>query len=227
MAKVIFLQACVCPRGGGGLLVPGGVSPIFRGVSNFSGGSPNFQGGLLFFGGVSNFLGGLQIFGEGVSNFLGVSKFFFFFFFSIFFSPNKIFWDVPPSPPETVNARPVRILLECILVCIQTSFVLGNNTRRTRMHSSRMRTGRTVTVFRKLEDPPKIWSRHPPKIWSRHPLPPKIWSRHPPKIWSRHPPRKFGAGTPPKIWSRHPPRKFGAGTPPKIWSRHPPCEQNS
>ena len=68
------------------------------------------------------------------------------------------------------------------------------------MHSSRMRTGRTLTVFRKLETPPK-------------------------KIWSRHPPRKFGADTPsppenleqtpppPKIWSRHPPPKFGAYPP--------------
>ena len=74
----------------------------------------------------------------------------------------------------------------------------------TRMHSSRMRTGRTLTVFRKLETPPKIWSRHPPK-----------------KIWSRHPPRKFGAGTPPKIWSR-PPRKFGAGTPPQNLEQAPP-----
>ena len=100
----------------------------------------------------------------------------------------------------------------------------SQNLDRTRMHSSRMRTGRTLTVFRKLETPPKIWSRHPAP-------PPKIWNRHPPpKIWSRHPPKKFGTCTPPKIWSRHPPRKFGAGTPPKkfgadppkIWSRHPP-----
>ena len=87
------------------------------------------------------------------------------------------------------------------------------------MHSSRMRTGRTVTVFRKLEDPP------PRKFGAG--TPPKIWSRHPPKISEQAPPRKFGAGTPLKIWSRHPP--------PKIWSRHPPgnleqapppCEQN-
>ena len=84
------------------------------------------------------------------------------------------------------------------------------------MHSSRMRTGRTVTVFRKLEPPPKIWSRHPPE---------KI---PPPKIWSRHPPRKIGAGTP-KNWSRHPPkleqappRKIGAGTPPEKLEQAPP-----
>ena len=78
----------------------------------------------------------------------------------------------------------------------------------TRMHSSRMRTGRTLTVFRKLETtPPKIWSRHSP----------------PQKCGADTPPRKFGADTTPaKIWSRHPPRKFGAGTPPKIWSRPTP-----
>ena len=29
--------------------------------------------------------------------------------------------------------------------------------RRTRMHSSRMRTGRTLTVFRKIGDPLKNW----------------------------------------------------------------------
>ena len=53
----------------------------------------------------------------------------------------------------------------------------------TRMHSSRMRTGRTLTVFR----------------W-RAPPPPK----------KRHPPRKFGGTTPPK---KTPPRKFGGTPP--------------
>ena len=77
---------------------------------------------------------------------------------------------------------------------------ISNNKNKTRMHSSRMRTGRTLTVFRKLEEPP------PPENLEQTP-PPEIWSRHPPKIWSRH-------TTPPKIWSRHPPpRKFGADTP--------------
>ena len=47
LAKVIFSQASVCPQrgwwmglvlGGGGLQFFGGVSPIFAGVSNFSGG---------------------------------------------------------------------------------------------------------------------------------------------------------------------------------------------
>ena len=48
---------------------------------------------------------------------------------------------------------------------------------KTRMHSSRMRTGRTLTVFQKLEhpppgpDPPKFGADTPPKIWSRHPPP--------------------------------------------------------
>ena len=67
------------------------------------------------------------------------------------------------------------------------------------MHSSRMRTGRTLTVFRKLETPP-------------------------PKIWSRYPPRKFGAGTPPpENLEQAPPPKFGAGTPPPCGQTHA-CE---
>ena len=71
LAKVIFLQACVCPQGGGGGLVPGGVwSPIFRGGRGVW--SPIFRGVSKFSGGVSN--------------------------------------------RNTVNVRPVRILLECILV---------------------------------------------------------------------------------------------------------------
>ena len=93
------------------------------------------------------------------------------------------------------------------------------------MHSSRMRTGRTLTVFRKLETPPKIWSRHPPRKFGAG-TPPENLEQAPPENLEQaplSPPQKFGAGTPPKIWSRHPPRKFGAGTPPpKIWSRHPP-----
>ena len=56
LAKVIFSQASVCPRGGGGGIPAclagqsqrGGLVP---GVSNFSGGSSNFSGGLQFFGG--------------------------------------------------------------------------------------------------------------------------------------------------------------------------------
>ena len=67
---------------------------------------------------------------------------------------------------------------------------LGINFLKKRMHSSRMRTGRTFTVFRKLETPP------------------------PPKIWSRLPPRKFGADTPPENLEQTAP------PPPKIWSRH-------
>ena len=47
---------------------------------------------------------------------------FFSFFFSISSPPQNSFWDAHP-PLETVNARPVRILLECILVfvCLQAS----------------------------------------------------------------------------------------------------------
>ena len=103
-----------------------------------------------------------------------------------------------------------------------------------------MRTGRMLTVFRKLETPPEnLEQAPPPKIWSRHPPrnleqapppkkleqapPSKIWSRHtPPKIWSRHPPRKFGAGTPPKFGAGTPPENLEQAPPPKIWSRHPP-----
>ena len=96
-----------------------------------------------------------------------------------------------------------------------------------------MRTGRTLTVFRKLETPPrKFGAGTPPKIWSRHPPknleqapPPKIWSRHPPenleqalpprKFGSGTPPRKIGSGTPPENLEQAPPRKFGAGTSPR------------
>ena len=80
------------------------------------------------------------------------------------------------------------------------------------MHSSRMRTGRTLTVFR-WRTPPKIW-RNPPKK-----TPPKKFGAtppkkdtSPPKIW-RNPPKKR---PPLKIWrnppKKRPPQKFG-GTP--------------
>ena len=93
-----------------------------------------------------------------------------------------------------------------------------NSLRRTRMHSSRMRTGRTLTVFRWRTLPPKNLEECPPK--KRHPpkfggTPPK--KRHPPKIWRN----------PPKIWrnpltqKRPPPRKFGG--PPK---KDPPPPKN-
>ena len=60
------------------------------------------------------------------------------------------------------------------------------------MHSSRMRTGRTLTVFR--------W-RTPPRKFGGTPHPPENLEEPPPKI------------PPPKIWSASP-RKFGADTPP-------------
>ena len=81
-AKVIFLQAFVCPQGGVVWSREGVWSPIFRG-------GPPILGGW----------GGLQIF---------------FPFFFQFPPPQKILLGC--TPPETVNARPVRILLECILV---------------------------------------------------------------------------------------------------------------
>ena len=103
--------------GGGRGSVPRG-SPIFQGVvSNyFWGGSSNFfWGGCLQFfggGGLQFFRGGWSpIFRGGVSPiFWGVSKFFFFFF------PPKNSSGMHQPPPETVNARAVRVLLECILV---------------------------------------------------------------------------------------------------------------
>ena len=71
LAKVIFSQASVCPRGWGVVWVtqhalqvsPGGVwsgggPPICRGVSNFGERPPIFRGVSNFFGGVSNFLRG-------------------------------------------------------------------------------------------------------------------------------------------------------------------------
>ena len=65
----------------------------------------NFRRGCLKFWGVLKFLRG------------GSSKFFFHFFFNFFPPPKKSFWDAHTHPPpETVNARPVYILLECILV---------------------------------------------------------------------------------------------------------------
>ena len=58
--------------------------------------------------------------------------------------------------------------------------VLFTHNLKTRMHSSRMRTGRTVTVFRKLEEPP----------------PENLEQTPPSKILEQTPPRKFGADTP-------------------------------
>ena len=87
----------VSPRGG---LVPGGVSPIW-GVSNFPGWGVEV-GCLQFFGGFSNFFGG---------GWLGFG----FFLISAFFR------DAPlprTRHRNTVNVRPVRILLECILVVL-------------------------------------------------------------------------------------------------------------
>ena len=100
----IFFPMCLSTEGGGG----GGVWS---------------RGGLQFFGGVSNFLGGLQFGGGGVNS----NYFFQIFLIQIFFNSNyffKFFFPPkfllgctnPPSPPYTLNERPVRILLECIFV---------------------------------------------------------------------------------------------------------------
>ena len=87
----------------GGGLVPGGGLP--RGVSNA------FQGGSPIFWGVSNFGGGLIQFFFYIQIFFLIQN-----FFSNFFPPGNFFWDAPPSQLDTVTERPVRILLECILV---------------------------------------------------------------------------------------------------------------
>ena len=100
-AKVIFLHLSVILLTGG-VVWSWGVSPIFDGLQ-FFGGSPIFRGSPNLQG-VSNFSGGPPIF---------FFKFFFFFFDNSFFP--KISSGMHP-PPETVNARPLRILLECILV---------------------------------------------------------------------------------------------------------------
>ena len=93
----IFTSVCLS-TGGGGLVWS-------RGVSNFSGGLQFFRAGwrvvCLHF-----FAGGLQFFWRS-PNFRGSSNFFFKFF-------PKISSGI--HLPETVNARPVHILLECILV---------------------------------------------------------------------------------------------------------------
>ena len=110
LAKVIFSQASVCPQGGGGW-----VSQHALQVSPGEGGYPSMpcrsvSGGVSNFWGVSNFLG-------GVSNFGGL----------------QFFWGgslILGGGRDTVNVRPVRILLECILVsqyfCVLFSFVTGN-----------------------------------------------------------------------------------------------------
>ena len=73
----------------------------------------------------------------------------------------------------------------------------------TRMHSSRMRTGRTVTVFQKLEEPPRKFGADTPQKFGAD-TPPNLEQIHPPKNLEQTPPQKFGAD---------PPRKFGADPP--------------
>ena len=119
LARVIFSEACVKNsvhrRGSpilGGLQIFG-VSNFSGGFSNFLGGVSNFLGGSPNFWGVSNFSGGsLNLW--GVSNFLGGPT-----FWGGFFLISAFFGDTPPPRTRhrnTVNVRPVRILLECILV---------------------------------------------------------------------------------------------------------------
>ena len=101
LAKVIFSQASV-------ILFTGGVLQIFGGFSKFSGDLQIF-GGFSKFSGVSKFLGGLQIFG-GISKFSGGPQ----ILGGLQISGGlQILGGLHRN---TVNVRPVRILLECILV---------------------------------------------------------------------------------------------------------------
>ena len=124
-----FTRVCLSTRGGGCLLqIFGGgcLLQIFGGcLLQIFGGvpAPNFRGGAC-----SKFSGGclLQIFGGGAcSKFLGgvpAPNFrggfeIFFSFFQFIYPPKKILLAcTTPPTSEMVNARPVRILLECILV---------------------------------------------------------------------------------------------------------------
>ena len=94
-------------REGAGGLVPGGGSPIFQGGLQFFKGSPFFQGSPIFGGVNSNFF--IQIF--------LIQIFLIQFFFNSNFFP-KISSGMHPLPPDMVTERPVRILLECILVVV-------------------------------------------------------------------------------------------------------------
>ena len=73
----------------------------------------------------------------------------------------------------------------------------------TRMHSSRMRTGRTLTVFR----------------WRTLPPPPENLEEPPPENLEE-PPQK---NTPPENLEEPPPKKIPTpNPPPKIWRNPPP-----
>ena len=128
VAKVIFLEACVCPRGGAcllqGDLVPGGVSGP-RGVSARGGSASRgsllwgclLRGGLVLGGGCllqgMSALGGLVLGGWGMSAPRRVGI------------PACTEADNPPPPWERrLLLRTVRILLECILVGLKSVFDL-------------------------------------------------------------------------------------------------------
>ena len=120
--------------------------------------------------------------------------------------------------------------------CTQITFLTSDRKtqHKTRMHSSTMRTGRTLTVFWGRTPPLRKFGGPPPKTDTppenlEEPPPPKIW-RNPPK---RHPPQNLEEAPPKKT----PPPKFGGtpqkktpcppAPPPKIWrtpppDRHPP-----
>ena len=114
LAKVMFLHVSVILLTGGGCLPGGGVSA--GGVPpNFLGGGVCLEGGVPpnFRGGSSKFFGGGCLPGGGVSARGG---------FLQIFRGGPFFGGVLPR--NTVNVRPVRILLECILVVYCITLIL-------------------------------------------------------------------------------------------------------
>ena len=114
----------VCLSTGGGYL------QIFRGVPFFGGGTSKFSEGVPFFGGVPpNFRGGAFL-GGVPPNFRGGTSKFSGGYLQIF--GGVPFWGGVPQ--NTVNVRPVRILLECILVFFLFFFCIPRPQRFT-LHS--------------------------------------------------------------------------------------------
>ena len=121
----VFTGVCDSVHGGGGAL---DFALIWGGAPDFAliillGGSSKFPGGVFFLGGV--FLGGfLQIFLGGwvfLGGFLQILGGSFLGGVPPNFRGGSFFGGVPPNfrgglHRNTVNVRPVRILLECILV---------------------------------------------------------------------------------------------------------------
>ena len=119
----IFRSMChSVHREGGGGLVPGG------GVSNFSGGVSNFSGGFL------------QFFGERFLQFFWGGGFLQIFRGSPIFRGGGLHQN-------TVTVRPVRILLECILVGSIVTIVITTLVDENRGLNAQVTFGRRFTVY--------------------------------------------------------------------------------